>query len=282
MGINALFKEIRNKMLGEIIKVETRKKREVEVIKRNSGYCTSNSPMRQPKSCSLFIRDMSSMPSMPSIHEQTDDTNTSGHHLDRTDGHCEEITEESIVLANEKHYSTNYGTPNDKRVNSMYNIGSGKIDKNGETWINIPLSERMTSSDITVKTITSSRGGSLHWKKEFEDSITCIVRGKAAFILNIKAAKRISLLVGECLFCWLIYDIIVLRNISGHYDKVVTQIGRCIMYSSLFLNPLVYGMYNPAIKKIVMKRFRDVMENFCNNKSNHGNHRENTESTTHK
>jgi len=99
---------------------------------QSDGYCMSTSPMTQQKSWSLFIREMSSTASMPSIHEHPDDTNTSGHHLNRTDGHYEEIIEDDIVLANEKHCSTNRGK-NDKKFNSITNIGSEQIDN----WISV-------------------------------------------------------------------------------------------------------------------------------------------------
>lgn len=79
------------------------------------------------------------------------------------------------------------------------------------------------------------------------------VRSRRMFTLNIKAAKRIALLVGVCLFCWLFYDIIVLRNVAGYYSETITRVGNVINYSSLFLNPLVYGMYNPQIRRLLFK-----------------------------
>lgn len=128
------------------------------------------------------------------------------------------------------------------------------------------------SSSANIKQSLSSADSarlSFIWPKEGNGSFACNVRGKTAFVINTKAAKRIGMLVGECLFCWLIYDIIVLRNIAGYYSPVLTRIGAVINYSSLFLNPLVYGMYNPRIKRTVIKTFRHYLNNVRGNHTDH-------------
>lgn len=90
---------------------------------------------------------------------------------------------------------------------------------------------------------------------------------RASFICNIKAAKRIALLVGECVFCWLFYIVVVLVNLSGNYSITMTKVGNIINYSSLFLNALVYGLFNPKIREVV---FRTSCCVSCRNKESSG------------
>ena len=76
------------------------------------------------------------------------------------------------------------------------------------------------------------------------------------FVCNIKAAKRIALLVGECVFCWLFYIVVICINISGDWkdpkwNPILTKVGMMINCSTLFLNPLVTGILNPKVRKVV-------------------------------
>ena len=73
---------------------------------------------------------------------------------------------------------------------------------------------------------------------------------------NMKAAKTILMLVVIFLICWLLYCILVLWNIlcGVCHPREVTWIGNAINYSSVTLNPLVYGFRNKIIKS-TLKRF---------------------------
>ena len=80
---------------------------------------------------------------------------------------------------------------------------------------------------------------------------------------NIKAAKRIAMLVGECIFCWLFYIIVVLINISGKWkdptwNPVLTKVAMMINCSTLFFNPLVYGLLNPKVRTVVMSTLKNM------------------------
>ena len=87
-----------------------------------------------------------------------------------------------------------------------------------------------------------------HKKHKKESTLT--------FVCNIKAAKRIALLVGECIFCWLFYIVVVFINISdsgkgGNWNRILTKVGMMMNCSTLFLNPVVAGLLNPNVRKIV-------------------------------
>ena len=131
-----------------------------------------------------------------------------------------------------------------------------------------PLTTTRASSNDNVMNVSNKPVGCMSLRKANNDFFTCkqskkVNERKTSFsgskssktilILNIKAAKRIALLVAQCLFCWLFYDIIVLRNVSGYYSPMITRVGNVINYSSLLLNPLVYGLFNPKIRKIIFK-----------------------------
>ena len=91
---------------------------------------------------------------------------------------------------------------------------------------------------------------------------------------NIKAAKRLSLLVGVCLLCWLPYIVIVLVNIlcNSCHNALATWIGNAINYSGTFLNPIIYGMMNKSVRKRSRKMLKSQIflskrpscSSFCN------------------
>ena len=131
-----------------------------------------------------------------------------------------------------------------------------------------PLTTTRASSNDNVINVSNKPVGCMSLRKTNNDFFMCkeskkvnerktnfsgSKRSKTILILNIKAAKRIALLVAECLFCWLFYNIVVLRNVSGYYSPIMTKVGNVINYSSLFLNPLVYGLLNPKIRKVILK-----------------------------
>jgi len=78
---------------------------------------------------------------------------------------------------------------------------------------------------------------------------------------NVKAAKRIGLLLGVFFICWVIYIILVVTNISCGicHPRELTWIGNIINYSSTAINPLLYGMLNKNIRQEVLKKVRQ----FC-------------------
>ena len=70
-------------------------------------------------------------------------------------------------------------------------------------------------------------------------------------LINIKAVKTIVMLVGVFSFCWLTFIIMVTANIlcGVCHPRELTWIGNAINYSSIVLNPLVYGFFNRRIRK---------------------------------
>ena len=76
-------------------------------------------------------------------------------------------------------------------------------------------------------------------------------------LANIKALKSIVFLVGVFVFCWLTFIIMVTANIlcGVCHPREVTWIGNAINYSSVVLNPLVYGYSNRKIKKQIRRNF---------------------------
>lgn len=89
---------------------------------------------------------------------------------------------------------------------------------------------------------------------------------------NMKAAKRLALLVGVFLFCWLTYIILVTTNISCGicHPRELTWIGNIINYSSSAINPVLYGLLNRTIRQEIMKCFCNILHKcgFNNNLSN--------------
>jgi hypothetical protein len=85
---------------------------------------------------------------------------------------------------------------------------------------------------------------------------SCIVM-PLSLARNIKAAKRIALLVGVFLVCWLIYIILVATNISCRcHPRELTWMANIINYSSTAINPVLYGLMNKNIRGEVFKTLK--------------------------
>ena len=71
---------------------------------------------------------------------------------------------------------------------------------------------------------------------------------------NFKAAKHIMVLVTSCITCWLAYIVLVIWNILCHicHPREVTWTGNAINYSSILLNPLLYGLLNKKVRKVFL------------------------------
>lgn len=74
---------------------------------------------------------------------------------------------------------------------------------------------------------------------------------------NYKAAKTIMILVGVFLVCWLSYIVILTANISCKFchPRELTWIGNLVNYSSIVFNPVLYGLHNKRIRKVLTRRF---------------------------
>lgn len=81
------------------------------------------------------------------------------------------------------------------------------------------------------------------------------------FGANIKAAKRIALLVGVFLFCWLSYIILVTTNILCDvcHPRELTWMGNVVNYSASAINPLLYGLLNKAVREEVVRTFHVII-----------------------
>ena len=74
--------------------------------------------------------------------------------------------------------------------------------------------------------------------------------------VNYKAAKTIMILVGLFLVCWLSYIILVTANIMCDicHPREVTWLGNAINYSSIALNPVLYGLHNKQIRQVIIRQ----------------------------
>ena len=75
--------------------------------------------------------------------------------------------------------------------------------------------------------------------------------------INFKAAKTIMSLVGVFLICWLTFIISVTINIlcGVCLPREVTWIVNAINYSSVALNPVIYGLLNKSIRQMLLKTY---------------------------
>lgn len=78
-----------------------------------------------------------------------------------------------------------------------------------------------------------------------------------AMPVNFKAAKTIMTLVVVFLVCWLTFIVSVTVNISCGVclPRLVTWIVNAINYSSVALNPVIYGLLNKSIRQMLLKRY---------------------------
>ncbi len=81
-----------------------------------------------------------------------------------------------------------------------------------------------------------------------------------AVVANVKAAKRIMLLVGLFLVSWLPYITNTVVNIScqGCSPQYITWITMILNYSNATMNPILYGLLNKEIRHEIRKVFRGV------------------------
>lgn len=94
--------------------------------------------------------------------------------------------------------------------------------------------------------------------------------------VNLRAAKKLALLVGVFLFCWLTYIILVATNISCGicHPRELTWIGNIINYSSSAVNPVLYGLLNTKIRDEIKKWIRQFSGKFLKSKKDYnGNSR---------
>ena len=68
---------------------------------------------------------------------------------------------------------------------------------------------------------------------------------------NIKAAKRILLLVGVFVVCWLTYILSVAHNMAcnGCHPRELTWMANVVNYSSCAINPMLYGLLNKTVRR---------------------------------
>ena len=77
------------------------------------------------------------------------------------------------------------------------------------------------------------------------------------FAHNNKAARRIFLLVGVFVICWLPYIVVVSLNVTckGCLSSISVWICLILNYSSCATNPVLYGWMNPSIRKELKRIF---------------------------
>ena len=80
---------------------------------------------------------------------------------------------------------------------------------------------------------------------------------KYGIAVKYKAAKVIMKLVGLVVICWLSYIILSISNVlcDGCHPKEVTWGGSAINYSTVVFNPLLYGLLNKNIRKVLFREY---------------------------
>lgn len=107
----------------------------------------------------------------------------------------------------------------------------------------------LTSLDIKV-----SKSASKNLRKISRHVMSSLSR-------NIKASKRIALLVGVFLICWLSYIIIVMLNSICHcHRREVIWIANVINYSSSAINPVLYGLLDKNIRREVINKLKKLKQ----------------------
>ena len=86
------------------------------------------------------------------------------------------------------------------------------------------------------------------------------------FTANFKAAKTIMMLVGIFLFCWLTYIVLVILNILCELclPRELTWTSNAVNYSSIALNPLLYGLRNSDVRRVLLRKYARL---YCCNKN---------------
>lgn len=82
-------------------------------------------------------------------------------------------------------------------------------------------------------------------------------KGTKHFTANFKAAKTIMMLVGVFLFCWFTYIMMVTINIVCEMcvQRELLWTGNAINYSCVALNPLLYGLRNSDVRKVLVRKY---------------------------
>lgn len=97
-----------------------------------------------------------------------------------------------------------------------------------------------------------------------QNAITQLVQRKQgegkAIIVNMKAAKRIMLLVGIFVICWFSFFLLVVHNIACGYchSRELTWLGNIVNYSSIAINPILYGVCKRQVRKAIMAKLTNT------------------------
>ena len=86
-------------------------------------------------------------------------------------------------------------------------------------------------------------------------------RKSMSLTANLKAAKRIALLVGVFCFCWLTFFFLVVTNVACGvcHPRELTWVGNIVNYSTTVTHPLLYGILNTNIRREVNKKIRRLL-----------------------
>lgn len=84
---------------------------------------------------------------------------------------------------------------------------------------------------------------------------------------NFMSAKIIMVIVGCCACCWLSFITLAVSNyICGScHARWVTWLGNAVNFSTVVLNPVLYGLLNSQIRTVIVEMFRR-----CRMKTHHG------------
>ena len=114
-----------------------------------------------------------------------------------------------------------------------------------------------TLHDSLTEKELNSTSPSIHLQKKVSQSVF------SSLSRNIKAAKRIALLIGVFFICWLSYIIIVAMNYFCQcHPRELTWIANVINYSSAAINPVLYGLMKRTIRLELINRLRRIGK-FC-------------------
>ena len=82
---------------------------------------------------------------------------------------------------------------------------------------------------------------------------------------NLKAAKTILVLVAIFLVCWLTFIVLGLLNIMCNicHPRYLTYLGNAINYTSISLNPILYGLRNSEIRRQAGHLKNRLLEKCC-------------------
>jgi len=89
-------------------------------------------------------------------------------------------------------------------------------------------------------------------------TITRTARISESLSVNIKAAKTVFTLVGIFSFSWIIFIALAIWNVLCDicHPREVTWSANAVNYSNIAVNPLVYGLLNKPIRKLIFQKLR--------------------------